>query len=102
MGSIFATLAFKTFETLWTVYEKKHGQGRKTQREVDLENLIKKQNELLAKAKAYSRQCGQKVVEAEDRLEVAEERARVAERQVRHLQSLIAELIRKATPENPY
>jgi RNA-splicing ligase RtcB len=102
MGSIFATLAFKTFETLWTVYEKKHGQGRKTQREVDLENLLKKQNALLAKAKAYSKQCSEQVSEAEASMEVYKDRALVAERQVRHLQAMIAEFVRKSVPENPY
>lgn len=102
MGGLFATLAFKTFETLWTVYEKKHGSGRKTQREVDLENLLKKQNRLIEQAKAYSKQCTEQVAEAEGHLEIFKDRARVAERQVEHLQKMIAEFVKKAVPGNPY
>lgn len=53
MGSILATIAFKAFEIMWGTYEKKYKKHEKTQREIDLERMIKKQNDLLEKARKY-------------------------------------------------
>lgn len=102
MGSVFASLAFKAFEFLYTTYEKKYGGKTKTQRELTLEKLLKKQDKLLKDAKAYCAQCREKMELAEARLEVAEERAKIAEHKHAVLEKLIRDLSWRPVDPNPF
>ena len=89
MGSVLATIAFKAFELMYSTYKKKHPANKeKTKREKELELMLKKQNELIAKAKDYCTYCEAKVKS------VDKENAR--------LKSLVAALTKRPIDSNPY
>jgi len=53
MGSLFASLAFKAYEMMWSVYDKKYGKKEKSQREISQENLLERQKKIISDAKVY-------------------------------------------------
>lgn len=73
MGNVFATLAFKVFETMWAVYARTHGKKEKSKVERDLEALLKKQNKLIEDAKKYCAYIEDKLRSTEAKLREAEE-----------------------------